>query len=487
MDARAREALLRHEAEINALMLGQGKHPGIVRLEDAKLRSDPPWLRYEFIDGGTLAGLVQQRQRQGQPLTVVEATSIIRELAETVGHFHRLQPRAVVHRDLKPANVLIQRAGAHRYLIADFGIGDVAARGSLDQSLRGTSQGALPTMLVGAHTPLYASKQQKNGDPADVRDDVFALGVIWYQLLVSDLGSERPSGRWKKRLEAAGMSAGLLDLLEGCCDDAPGERADDAADLAEKISRLQQGKVTPPPPPTGTDIDQLIGAHRYDEAVRLLEAKPSGQRDYPRLLQVRKLWQAHAFQAADYQASQQHDYAEAVATLEALPEPLRQEDDGRLERYRASAAEVTRLEEEIDSECDSHRTTWTRLKVDRLLQLNPTHRHRGLVQTLGEIKTTGEYSRSQRVKELRSQLAGLKAAQPWQKFGEWHSARVGRLLNLPYAGYVLLVLVWFFYGFLWIPAWYMIEQVVVQARGQKGKQAEIQRIEGELRSFDAQP
>jgi serine/threonine protein kinase len=368
----------------------------------------------------------------------------------------------VVHRDLKPANVLIQRAGPHRYLVADFGIGDMAARRSLDQSLRGTSQGALPTMLVGAHTPLYASKQQKNGDPADVRDDVFALGVIWYQLLVSDLGSERPSGRWRKRLESAGMPAALLDLLEGCCDDDPAERAADAAELAEKIGRHLQGQVTPPPPPPATDVDSLIQQQRYEEAVRLLEAVPRERRDYPRLIQVREQWKASANQAADYLATQQRDYEGAVTTLTALPDSLRDAD--RLERYGASAAEVKSLADEIDAAADNHRLTpWLRLKLDRLLQLDPNHRHRGLVKVLGDIPAT--------------------PGKPWQAFSEWHKGTVGRLRNVPHIGLYILIFVWFAYGFIWIPLWYLIEQWTGHAPRQQERQAKVQQIEAELRSL----
>src|SRR5581483_1057782 len=112
-----------------------------------------------------------------------------------------LQP-AIVHRDLKPSNILVQAApgGDLRLKVADFGIGGVAARQALGQASRQAASAFLLTTAVhGSYTPLYASPQQKQGQPPDPRDDVFSLGVIWYQLLTGSLTAARPGGsRWRQ-------------------------------------------------------------------------------------------------------------------------------------------------------------------------------------------------------------------------------------------------------------------------------------------------
>jgi formylglycine-generating enzyme required for sulfatase activity len=257
LDPASQERLLRHESGILNEIMKQGRHPGIVALLDARLKADPPWLKYEYVEGGDLAGLAPA-------FKAAQATPVIAQLASIVGHFHRLDP-AIVHRDLKPANVLAQRQlnGTYRLRVADFGIGGLAARQALSQSQAGTARGDyLATVARGACTPLYASPQQRRMADPDVRDDVYALGVMWYQLLIGDLGSERPGGRWRKRVAGLGLSAEALDLLESCCDHDPDERPADAADLADRLKALAQSARAvnvPAAPPPASSQPQTLG------------------------------------------------------------------------------------------------------------------------------------------------------------------------------------------------------------------------------------
>ena len=79
--------------------------------------------------------------------------------------------------------------------VTDFGIGAVAAQPVLEHSRSSSSlEGNLSSVLTGSYSPLYASPQQMRGDKPDPRDDVYALGVIWYQLLKGDLSSPGPDG-----------------------------------------------------------------------------------------------------------------------------------------------------------------------------------------------------------------------------------------------------------------------------------------------------
>ena len=239
IDPQARQRLLQHEAEVCAQVMRQGRHPGFVTLQATYLDADPPCLEYEYIEGGDLAGLIQEWHRQTPKPTPEQAAKVVLRLSEIVGFAHRLNP-PIVHRDLKPSNILLQRVeGVTQFKIADFGIGGVAISQVIKATNRGTSVGAFMTSAVrGSYTPSYASPEQMRGSPPDPRDDVHALGVIWYQILTGDLARGRPGGKgWRTRLVDQGMGLELLNLLESCFEDHPADRPADAADLAEKLRK----------------------------------------------------------------------------------------------------------------------------------------------------------------------------------------------------------------------------------------------------------
>src|SRR5262249_38598324 len=99
-----------------------------------------------------------------------------------------------------------------------------------------------------AFTPLYASPQQRSGSPPDPRDDVYALGVLWYQGLMGDLSREPPTGAgWKKRFVQHGMPAPIVDLLESCIDTDPSDRPADGSVLSERLTLLLRPRTTPAP------------------------------------------------------------------------------------------------------------------------------------------------------------------------------------------------------------------------------------------------
>lgn len=165
---------------------------------------------------------------------------LIGQLAEIVAFAHSQTP-PIVHRDLKPANVLVEKAanGELRLRIADFGIGAVAATQAIDVSRRGTvSADRVTTAARGACTPLYASPQQQRGEAPDPRDDVFALGVIWYQMLTGDLNAGAPSGmQWMKELHSRDVMADRIQLLAECVESQSDYRIPTARALLTKIQK----------------------------------------------------------------------------------------------------------------------------------------------------------------------------------------------------------------------------------------------------------
>jgi serine/threonine protein kinase len=251
----ATAAALRNEAALLARVQREGKHPGIVELRHTYLSAEPPCLEYEYVEGGDLAGVIQESHRSAQGgLAPAEAARLILRLAGTVGHIHQLRP-PLVHRDLKPANILVQpgKHGDPQLKIADFGIGGVVAQQALKQATR---MGSLSRSMIvttgarGSYTPLYASPQQMRGDPPDPSDDVYALGVIWYQLLSGDLMSGAPGGlRWLNELRRRGMEEPLLQLLASCYEAHSDDRPANAAVLAENLRALLPPEALPSQPP----------------------------------------------------------------------------------------------------------------------------------------------------------------------------------------------------------------------------------------------
>jgi hypothetical protein len=116
----------------------------------------------------------------------------------------------------------------------------VAAQSVLERSRSGSSsERNLSSVLTGSYSPLYASPQQMRGEKPDPRDDVYALGVIWYQLLMGDLSSPAPTGRkWIDVLRARGMGDEAIDLLSSCLESDPAYRPADAAALADQLQAL---------------------------------------------------------------------------------------------------------------------------------------------------------------------------------------------------------------------------------------------------------
>jgi formylglycine-generating enzyme required for sulfatase activity len=215
LDGQARQAL-QHESEMLDAVMRHGKHPGIVELRHTYLSADPPCLEYQFVQGGDLADLVRAWHRKGQA-TLERVAQVVLKLAGIVAFAHRW---GIVHRDLKPANVLAEKGadGKVKLRVTDFGIGAVASRQEVDQAKRETQGTAhLATVARGAYTPLYASPQQMRGERADPRDDVYALGVIWYQALTGELSEGAPTGEaWKEGVRQKGMSEELLSVLVSC-------------------------------------------------------------------------------------------------------------------------------------------------------------------------------------------------------------------------------------------------------------------------------
>ncbi len=151
---------LRREVAIGRLL----HHAGIPRLLDSQETARPPFLVLEYTDGQSLRTLI----KNGHPLPLAHAMEIVTSLADVVAYCHR---HRVYHRDLKPENVLVDGHGHVK--IIDFGI--ALLEGAPRVTWRGLSG------LVG--TPEYMAPEQIRGERGGPETDVYALGLIIYELL----------------------------------------------------------------------------------------------------------------------------------------------------------------------------------------------------------------------------------------------------------------------------------------------------------------
>ena len=153
--------------------LAQMTHPSIARLYDADTLADgTPWFAMEYVKGVPLNEYCLARQG-----SAAERLKTFREVCEAVQYAHS---RAVIHRDLKPSNILVQSDGTVKLL--DFGIAK-----QLDQRDQRTDRTRTGLRLM---TPAYAAPEQIRGEQAGVYTDVYALGVILYELLTGALPFE---------------------------------------------------------------------------------------------------------------------------------------------------------------------------------------------------------------------------------------------------------------------------------------------------------
>ena len=239
-DATARERF-RREAHV----LSRLSHPGVATIFDFDTQDDVDFLVMEYVPGGTL----QSRLERG-PLELAELTRVGAEIGDALEDAHR---RGILHRDLKPGNVVLTASGTPKIL--DFGLAGLLnqAHTATDLTRPGTILGSLP----------YMAPEQLRGDPDDSHTDVYAYGVVLYEMatgrrpfekdrpeaLMFEILHTTPRPPRSHRPEIPGE---LERLIESCLSKEPSTRPASAADVSQALRRIgdeiRRG-VAPEPPP----------------------------------------------------------------------------------------------------------------------------------------------------------------------------------------------------------------------------------------------
>jgi serine/threonine-protein kinase len=243
-------ALERFERE--AMATARLIHPNICRLYDVGREGDVSFLVMEYLEGETLAKRIS---RETIPLD--EALSIAGDIARAVEAAHRV---GLVHRDLKPGNVMLTAQGVK---LLDFGLVrfvDVA----VDSAAHTATTSALTGDGAVIGTVQYMSPEQVHGKTADGRSDVFALGIILYELLcgespfarsssvaaIAAIAAEQPVPLQERRPT---VPVSISKIVDQCLQKNPQFRWPDAASLAdaldgERDASRRRAIVTPRPP-----------------------------------------------------------------------------------------------------------------------------------------------------------------------------------------------------------------------------------------------
>ena len=165
VESLSEEAAAEYEVRfrIEARSAARLQHPNIVSVYDSDRHGDIAFLVMEFIQGDDL----KHHLDQGELYTLQQSLAIMTDLLSALEYAHK---QSIVHRDIKPANLLIEAGG--RVKLTDFGVARIQDSGEATRT-----QGS----MVG--TLKYMSPEQVQGRPVDARADIFAAGIVLYQLL----------------------------------------------------------------------------------------------------------------------------------------------------------------------------------------------------------------------------------------------------------------------------------------------------------------
>ena len=175
------QARFEREAQVIASL----EHTNIVSIYDFGEENDISYLVMQYVGGGTL----REQLRGKRPLEPLRATRYAIQMAHALHHAHQ---RGIVHRDVKPQNMLVSSVDVNHLLLSDFGIAKLYRGGEesviAEMPTRATEADSSLTsvdQIIG--TADYMAPEQAHGHAVDARTDVYALGVVLYQMLTGEV------------------------------------------------------------------------------------------------------------------------------------------------------------------------------------------------------------------------------------------------------------------------------------------------------------
>ncbi len=207
-----------------AQALARLRHPSIVAIFDMGVQGELCYFVMELVDGVNLRELLAS-----QPLSSEQALALIPNLCEALQYAHE---QGIVHRDIKPENILIDRHGHAK--IADFGLARILES---DETRGGLTQ---TDMLVG--TRNYMAPEQWETAKVDHRADIYAMGVVLYEMLTGRL----PVGRFDPPSRNHQVGAGIDEVVLKALEQDPDHRYQKAAEFGHDVSSFIDRKGPAP-------------------------------------------------------------------------------------------------------------------------------------------------------------------------------------------------------------------------------------------------
>jgi serine/threonine protein kinase len=235
-----------------AKVVAKLEHPNIIPIFAYGIQAGMPWMAMRMVSGGNLSSL-----GRGRPVPPKRTLDIVEAVADALDYAHE---KGVIHRDVKPQNILLDESG--RVYLVDFGI----AR--LTEGAQRLTQAGLV-----AGTPHYMAPEQALGGELDSKVDIYALGVVTYELLtgVTPFQAEVPMDVLMKHISdpvpvppRGSIPDGLIEPLLKCLAKKPEDRWPTAKAFAEALVRgLYESDVVEPGLSTG-DFEPTVAMERPD-------------------------------------------------------------------------------------------------------------------------------------------------------------------------------------------------------------------------------
>jgi formylglycine-generating enzyme required for sulfatase activity/predicted Ser/Thr protein kinase len=249
------EALIRFINEVKvSLMLN---HPNIIRVYDIRRLEDIYYMTMQFIDGFSLYDWLEENPKRD----IGEVLEILRKVCEGLDYAHH---KGTFHRDIKPANIMMTLQ-KDVYLV-DFGLAKLAdGMGNI-------------TRLGGAGTPNYMAPEQKRGGEIDQRADIYAVGVMGFEMLTGELPKLTPASKLNPKLNPS-----VDEILSKAMQSDPGQRYGSILNFFEDLREALLTKKVAPKPASQTILEggtvlegatQLEGATVAGFATQVPAAEP---------------------------------------------------------------------------------------------------------------------------------------------------------------------------------------------------------------------
>jgi len=257
-DPAARARLLREARSAAAL-----NHPHICTIHEVGEAEGQAYIAMELVAGRTAGARLAK-----EPFPTEQVLRYGSQIADALAHAHEHQ---IVHRDLKSANVVI--TGDGRAKVLDFGLAKRVSGEEMDEVTRSQASLTQPGAVMG--TLAYMAPEQLRGQPADARSDIWALGVVLYEMVTGvrpfqgRTGFDLSSAIMNQRPEPlpAKIPVELRAVIDRCLTKEPGQRYQHAGEVRAALEAIQTGTVAP-----WTSLSYRVRSHRWAVTVVALVA-----------------------------------------------------------------------------------------------------------------------------------------------------------------------------------------------------------------------